>query len=105
PASDASRLRRCRDHLIVGHADVRERTCSAAVGEASRGLACDVAIALRQRRVRLGGDRGPAVVRLLADAGVERQLSEQLDAELLRQALAAAGAEDRFLVTALGADV
>jgi hypothetical protein len=50
-------------------------------------------------------DRGTTAVGLLADADVERQLPEQCDAVLGGHAGAAAGAEDRLLVPAVGADV
>src|ERR1017187_9654633 len=78
--------------------------CTAITGAARQhrsGPPGGVDIGLRSRAIRLGDDRGSPSIRLLANARIERQLSEQRDAVLGGQTRPAAGAEDVIDVTTL----
>src|SRR5690606_8017982 len=55
--------------------------------------------------VGLGDDGGRAAIRLFADSDIQRQTAEQVDAVILAHGSSTAGAEDVFLMAAVGADV
>src|SRR3546814_5758962 len=63
--------------LVVADLDRRERGARCAVGDLRGGSTCDLAVALRDVRVRCSEHGGAAVVGLLATAGVERQLADR----------------------------
>src|SRR5437868_2646010 len=81
------------------------RHVASPLGDMDRHLARDRAVDLRNPSVRVRHDGGLARVGLLADADVERQAAQHVDAVFLAHPLAAACSEDMLFVAAVRADM
>src|SRR5574337_755930 len=98
--------RRLRRQSILYH-NLRKRAgiILASERQLCRGAARDLAIALRDFTLWIGGNTGVTAVGLLPDGDIQRQTAEKGHAVLLCHALAATGREDGFLVAAMRAHV